>query len=76
MIMKVIDMNQTVHDLVSQHPELIPILKQLGFEHITKPGMLQTAGRVMTIPNGCRMKGISFALVKHTFKTNGFKIKE
>ncbi|MDM5155654.1 DUF1858 domain-containing protein [Bacillus sp. DX1.1] len=73
---KMIDFSQTVCDLAIEYPEIIPILKELGFEHITKPGMLQTAGRVMTIPNGCRMKGISFDIVKKTFKNNGFNIKE
>ncbi|MEH6888506.1 DUF1858 domain-containing protein [Bacillus sp. JJ864] len=73
---KIIDFSQTVCDLANKHPEIIPILKELGFEQITKPGMLNTAGRVMTIPNGCRMKGISFDVVKKTFENNGFNIKE
>lgn len=76
MITKIIDFNQTVCDLAIQYPEIIPLLKELGFEHITKPSMLQTAGRVMTIPKGCRMKGISFDIVKKTFENNGFMIKE
>lgn len=73
---KIIDFSQTVCDLANKYPEIIPILKELGFEQITKSGMLNTAGRVMTIPNGCRMKGISFDVVKKTFKNNGFNIKE
>lgn len=76
MMTKMIDFSQTVCDLATQYPEIIPILKKLGFEHITNSGMLRTAGRVMTIPNGCRMKGISFDIVKKAFETNGFKIKE
>lgn len=71
-----IDFSQTVCDLANKYPEIIPILKELGFEDITKPGMLHTVGRVMTIPNGCRMKGISFDIVKKTFKNNGFNMKE
>ncbi|MGG2016414.1 DUF1858 domain-containing protein [Bacillus sp. S10(2024)] len=73
---KMIDFSQTVCDLANKSPEIIPILKELGFEDITKPGMLHTVGRVMTIPNGCRMKGISFDIVKKTFENNGFNIKE
>lgn len=76
MMTKSIDFHLTVYDLTTQFPEIIPILKDLGFENIIKPGMLQTAGRVMTIPNGCRMKGISFDTVKETFINNGFNIKE
>ncbi|MDZ5608351.1 DUF1858 domain-containing protein [Bacillus pseudomycoides] len=73
---KLIDFHQTVYDLTTQYPEIIPLLKDLGFENITKPNMLQTAGRIMTIPNGCRMKGISLHTVKETFKDNGFHINE
>ncbi|HDR7533982.1 TPA: DUF1858 domain-containing protein [Bacillus cereus] len=73
---KMIDFSQTVFDLANKHPEIIPILKELGFEQIAKPGMLHTAGRLMTIPNGCRMRGISFDVVKKTFMNNGFNIKE
>ncbi|WP_416825143.1 DUF1858 domain-containing protein [Ectobacillus polymachus] len=73
---KSINFHLTVYELTTQFPEMIPILKDLGFENIIKPGMLQTAGRVMTIPNGCRMKGISFDIVKETLKNNGFTINE
>lgn len=76
MVGKMIDFSQTVYDLTTEYPEIIPLLKELGFENITKPGMLQTAGRVMTIPNGCRMKNISFDAVKEAFKNNGFNISE
>lgn len=73
---KIIDFSQTVYDLTTEYPEIIPLLKELGFEHITKPGMLQTAGRVMTIPNGCRMKDISLDTVREAFQNNGFNINE
>ena len=44
--------------------EIISIMVEIGFENITKPGVLQTVGRVMTLPKGCRMKGISLDTVK------------
>jgi len=73
---KTIDLNQTLYELCSKHPDIIPIMVQLGFENITKSGMLQTAGRVMTIPKGCRMKDIPLQTVITTFQENGFIIKE
>ncbi|MEN1936872.1 DUF1858 domain-containing protein [Paenibacillus sp. 102] len=73
---KQINFHHTVYDLTTQHPEIIPILKKLGFENITKPNMLQTVGRVMTIPKGCRMKGISLDTVKEAFQNSGFNINE
>ncbi len=76
MMIKQINFHHTVYDLTTQYPEIIPILKNLGFENITKPNMLQTAGRIMTIPKGCRMKGISLDVVKEAFQNNGFNINE
>ncbi len=76
MMIKQINFHHTVYDLTTQYPEIIPILKNLGFENITKPNMLQTVGRVMTIPKGCRMKGISFDVVKEAFQNSGFHINE
>jgi hypothetical protein len=73
---KILDVTQTVYELCNQYPEIMPIMIEIGFENITKPGMLQTAGRVMTLPKGCRMKGIPLDTVKEAFKNNGFTIKE
>lgn len=73
---KTLDLNQTVYELIHQYPEIIPIMIELGFEQITKPSMLQTAGRVMTLPKGCRMRGISLDTVKEAFQHNGFTMKE
>lgn len=47
---KVINLNHTVYELYQEYPEILEILKELGFHDIVKPGMLQTAGRFMTIP--------------------------
>lgn len=73
---KAVDVTKTVYELCTDNPELIHILKQLGFENITKPGMLQTAGRVMTIPNGARMKGIHLDIIKDTLKQYGYTWNE
>lgn len=72
---KIVDLTKTVYELCTDNPELIHILKQLGFEHIMKPGMLQTAGRVMTISNGARMKGIHLDTIKNTLKQCGYTWK-
>ncbi|WP_071458982.1 DUF1858 domain-containing protein [Bacillus massilinigeriensis] len=73
---KVIDINQTIYELYNQYPEIITIMSELGFDHISKPGMLQSAGRVMTLPKGCRMKGISLQTAISAFERHGFSIKE
>ncbi|MFE8700055.1 DUF1858 domain-containing protein [Cytobacillus sp. FJAT-54145] len=75
MNLKVINLNIPIGKLCSEFPEMVDIMAELGFDGITKPGMLQTAGRVMTIPNGCRMKGIDLQTVIHTLEKKGFTIK-
>lgn len=74
--MKTIDLTQPVQKLCTQYPELIDIMRQLGFAEITKPGMLATAGRFMTIPKGAAMRRIDIQIVKDTLKENGFEIIE
>lgn len=48
---------------------------RLGFEAIAKPGMLQTAGRYVTIPKGAKMKHIPLDQVIELFEANGFTVK-
>jgi hypothetical protein len=76
MMSKIINIQFPVLQLCNEFPEIIPIMKELGFENITNPHMLKTAGRVMTLPNGCRIKGISIEKVIETFEKNGFTIKQ
>ena len=51
-IEKTIDLSKSVHDLCVLFPEIKGIMEELGFKDITKPGMLNTAGRFMTLPKG------------------------
>jgi hypothetical protein len=53
-----IDLNETVYTLCSKYSELTAILSELGFTDITKPGMLQSAGRFMTPVKGAALKHI------------------
>ncbi|MDF2587522.1 MAG: threonyl-tRNA synthetase [Anaerocolumna sp.] len=73
---KIIDFKKSVYDLCSTDSDVIEILAQLGFKDITKPGMLNTAGRFMTIPKGAAMKKIDLNLIKDEFNKHGFKVLE
>lgn len=55
---KELDFSKSVYELTQQYPEIVEIMRDLGFTEIVKPGMLQSAGRVMTIPKGSKMKKI------------------
>ena len=71
---KIINLNRSVYELVSQCPELVDLLKELGFEGVTNPVTLKTAGRLITIPQGCQMKGIALETVKNRLKESGYDI--
>lgn len=71
---KTIDLTRTVHDLCKDDPNIIEILKELGFDAIAKEGMLGTVGRFMTLPKGAAMKGIPLTSIYQVFENNGYTI--
>lgn len=72
---KVIDLSKSVFELCKEYPEVIAIMRELGFDNIAKPNMLNTVGRVMTLEKGSVMKGIDLDIIKEVFKNKGFIIK-
>lgn len=73
---KVIDLSKSVHDICSENPEAVKILKNLGFDQITNPVMLKTAGKLMTLPKGAGMKGIALDKIIEEFEKNGYSVKK
>lgn len=73
---KIIDINKTIFELCKEYPEIPQILSELGFKDITKPGMISTAGRFMTLPKGAAAKGIDLEKIKQEFIRMGYEIKE
>ena len=67
-----IDLNESVFALCSKHPDLIEILSALGFTDITKPGMLQSAGRFMTPAKGAALKHIPLDKILATLAAHGY----
>jgi hypothetical protein len=51
-------------------------MEEIGFKEITKPNMLNTMGRYMTIPKGAKMKGFNIDDIKNEFIKRGYEIKE
>lgn len=72
---KEIDLSKTVYELCREYPEIKDILAGIGFSDIMKTGMLETAGRFMTIQKGSKAKGIDLEKIKQEFIKNGFEIK-
>lgn len=72
---KIIDLNKSVYELSKEYPEVVDIMKELGFNQIASPGMITTVGRFMTISKGAASKGIDLEKVKEAFLSRGFSVK-
>lgn len=73
---KALRLDKTVYDLCASDPKILPILAEAGFSEITKPGMLNTVGRFMTIPKGAAMRKLDLTTIKKTFEKHGYTILE
>lgn len=71
-----LDINTKLYDLATAHPEIIDLMDGLGFHEIKMPGMLQTAGRMVTIPMGAKMKHIDWDKIIHVFAEAGFEFSK
>lgn len=71
---KTISLNETIYEICTKYPEIKEILKELGFIDIVNPIMMNTAGRVMTIPKGAQMKNVDIEKIKEKLKENGFEL--
>ena len=72
---KKLDLSKSVYDLVQEYPEVIDIMKGLGFTEITNKVMLHSVGKIMTIPKGAKMKGISMMDIVGAFMKAGITLE-
>ncbi len=73
---KMIDLSKTVHELCNQNVDLLEVLGRIGFTDITKPGMLNTVGRFMTLPKGAKAKNIDLEYIKKELIKEGYSVKD
>ncbi|AQS58947.1 DUF1858 domain-containing protein [Desulforamulus ferrireducens] len=71
-----VDFRKTIYELVKENPAVAQVMQELGFKDITNPAMLNTAGRVMTIPKGASLKKIDLDTIKQVFQAKGFEVIE
>lgn len=71
---KELDLKKSVYELCQEYPELIDIMKGLGFTEITRKAAMATAGRVMTIPKGADLKSIPMERILTVLKGYGFEV--
>ena len=74
-MLKHIDLNKNVYELTETYPELIEILKEMGFLGVANPIARKTLGKLTTIPQGCKKQGEDLNEVIKKLKELGFKVK-
>ena len=72
---KKLDLSKSVYDLVTEYPEVTEIMKSLGFSEITNKVMLNSVGKIMTIPKGAKMKGVTMVDIVGAFMKAGFTLE-
>lgn len=73
---KIIDFSTPIKKLANEYPDFVQIMYDCGFTRIKIPGLLNTVGRVMTIPLGAQAMKIDLDKVKKAFEEKGYKVIE
>lgn len=66
----------SIYDLVKTYPDIKEIMACLGFVDILKPGMLQSAGRIMTLQIGSKYKKIGWESIVNEFEKHGYELRK
>lgn len=73
-MVKKLDLNKTVYELAKEYPEIVEIMVELGFTEIAKKPVLNSIGKIMTIPKGAKMKDIPMGDIVAALMRKGFEL--
>jgi hypothetical protein len=71
--MKKIDLKKSVYELTEEYPELIKILKEMGFLGVINPIVRKTLGKKTTLIEGAKKQGKNIGDVIKRLKEEGFE---
>lgn len=74
--MKQLPSTISIYNLAKECQDTPKIMESLGFGDIVKPGMLQTAGRFMSLKKGCEFKKLNYEEAKKVFLKFGIEFIE
>ena len=74
--MKTVDFNDSLANVIQQYPELLDILYDFGFTQIKAAGMLQTAGKFMSLKMGCELRKIDVSALEDHLISLGYTVNE
>lgn len=72
--MKKIDLNRSVFEITEEYPELIDILKDMGFWGAANPLVRKTLGKKMTIAEGSKKQGKKLEEVIQRLRDEGYEL--
>ena len=73
-MMKTIDLEKSVYELVRENPEIADILAGLGFSEIHKKAVLNSVGKLMTIPKGAKFRKVVLKDITDAFNAAGYEV--
>lgn len=71
----IIDINDSVFNVVEKNPEILPLLVELGFKPLNNPQMLNTIGRMTSIGKGSKLIKQPLDTIVQELKWNGYEVK-
>lgn len=73
-MMKILDLKKNVYELVKEYPEIADILSGMGLSEVKKSAVLNSVGKLMTIPKGMKLRKMSLKDAIEKFRSAGFEI--
>lgn len=71
-----ININQTVYQIIAEHPDLKAHLIAMGFSPLANDKMLQTVGRMMPLKTGARQIDLPVAQLIEKLSALGYEVEE
>ncbi|EHR38211.1 DUF1858 domain-containing protein [Facklamia languida] len=69
-----INIDQPVYKMIQDHPEILDVLVELGFEPLANPTLLQSVGRVTSLRQGAKIINKPLASIIENLEWNGYQI--
>ncbi len=71
---KTLDLRKSVYELVKEYPEVADIMAGLGFGEIRKKAVINSVGKLMTIPKGAKFRKVDLKEIVKRFTDAGFTV--
>ncbi len=69
---KVVNSNASIYEIIKTYPELIELFSKIGFNELTNQNIINTLGRVLTIPTYAKEKNINIDMITKTFADHNY----